>query len=410
MGTDNPANQLDNADDQHIQPSHASQDSGNRLRHALANLGLFFEAARERDPIPSLQEIAGDLLQTDDLEIAIPAGAGPVQYDDAQTLALPITFGGRPIGRLRMQRKQAFDAEDRTIAFMISQIISVVLEQSSLHGQIEQYHQQARANADTLEQLLIFKRQIVGGVTDPLHVALLLATQVPEMVGGDRASLLIVPEDQPDVPQLVLSNGTIASLERAREVRDTGLAGLVFRERRPLIIDETETDQRWLSMSLKSFEAPSRCAMAVPVVWADQVLGVLTVTTTQSRLFDPSHLNLLELVAHNVSLVLHSATLNERLGKLMRLLAEAMHDLHAPLQSTHQTLQQLLPEGPDVSADTRIAVTVGDLRTLAAALSRISSTTEQIQRAYDELLTLQQTVAATHLPGETTPDTPNPEG
>ena len=67
MGTDNPANQLDNTDDQHIQSSHAGQDSGNRLRHALANLGLFFEAACERDPIPSLQEIASELLQTDEI-------------------------------------------------------------------------------------------------------------------------------------------------------------------------------------------------------------------------------------------------------------------------------------------------------------------------------------------------------
>ncbi|GEM_PF-619334 len=409
MGADNPSNQLDNADNEHIQHPHAGQDGGNRLRHALANLGLFFEAACERDPIPSLQEIAGDLLQTDDLEIAIPAGVGPVQYDDARTLALPITLGGRPIGRLRMQRKQAFDAEDRTIAFMISQIVSVVLEQSSLHGQIEQYHQQARANADTLEQLLIFKRQIVGGVTDPLHVALLLTTHVPEMVGGDRASLLIVPEDQPDVPQLVLSNGTIASLERAREVRDTGLAGLVFRERRPLIIDETETDQRWLSMSLKSFEAPSRCAMAVPVVWAGQVLGVLTVTTTHSRLFDPSHLNLLELVAHNVSLALHSATLKDQVKKLMNLLAEAVHDLHAPLQSTRQMLQHLLPEQPDVSDETQIAVTVGDLRALAAATNRINTTAEQIRRTHDELLTLQQAVVAPQPSADTAPDAPNPE-
>ncbi len=384
MSKDYRANQSDNTDDQYIQV-HDSQESGNRIRHALANLGLFFEAARERDPLSSLQEIASDLLQTDDLEIAIPAGVDPVQYADAQTLVLPITLSGRPIGRLRMQRKRAFDAEDRTIAFMISQIISVVLEQSSLHGQIEQYHQQARANADTLEQLLTFKRQIVGGVPDPLHVALLLTTHVPEMVGGDRASLLIVPEDQPDMPQLVLSNGTIASLERAREVRATGLAGLVFRECRPLIIDETETDQRWVSMSLKSFEAPSRCAMAVPVVWANQILGVLTVTTTHSRLFDPSHLNLLELVAHNMSLALHSATLNDHVKKLMNLIAEATYDLQTSFGSVRYVLQHLLPEQSDVPDDTQISARVGDLRALATALTQIDTTRQQIQQAHTEL-------------------------
>lgn len=379
MGSQKPVDQSDSSND-HSRPPHTGPESGERLRYALANFGLFFEAARERDPLPSLQEIARDLIGADELHIAIPAGVGPVQFDDAHTLALPITIGGRPVGRLSMRRSTNFTAEDRTLAFIISQIIGVVLEQSSLYGQIEQYHQQAQANADTLEQLLSFKRQIVGGVNDPLQVALLLATHVPEMVGGDRASLLLISADQPDTPQLVLSNGTVTSPERAREVRDNGLAGLVFRECRPLIIDETETDQRWLAMSLKSFEAPSRCAMAAPVLWEDRVIGVITVTTTRSRLFDTSHLNLLELIAHNVALALHSATLNVRVKQLLALQADTVRNLQAPLQAATSTIHHLLPEHPN---GIQATVSLDDLRTIAAALAQIDAITQHLRTEPD---------------------------
>jgi transcriptional regulator with GAF, ATPase, and Fis domain len=125
--------------------------------------------------------------------------------------------------------------------------------------------------------------------------------------------------------------------------------------------------------------------MAVPVVWANQILGVLTVTTIHSRLFDPSHLNLLELVAHNMSLALHSATLNDHVKKLMNLLAESRHDLQASFGSVHYLLQHLLPEQPDVPDDTQISARVGDLRALATALAQFDTTRQQIQQVHAEL-------------------------
>ncbi|NJM05302.1 GAF domain-containing protein [Candidatus Gracilibacteria bacterium] len=110
------------------------------------------------------------------------------------------------------------------------------------------------------------------------------ATQVTAMVGGDRASLLLTLPATAQMPMLILSNGAVSSTERALAVRDNGLAGLVLRERRPLIIDETDTDRRWFSLSAHEYDAPTRCAMAVPLIWGERVLGVITVTTTQTHL------------------------------------------------------------------------------------------------------------------------------
>lgn len=359
------------------------QEQSKRLQDALAQLGLFFEAAHERDPLPSLGDLARALMEADELHIAVPAGMRETSGDDPHQLTQAIAINGRTVGRFTARRARPFDAEDYELAFVIGQLIGVVLEQSSLYSQVEQYQQQVQANTDTLDRLLLFERRVVSNLASPQQIALTLATLVPEMVGSERASLLLVPADQPDAPELVLSNGGMTSIERAREVRAGGLAGLVLRERRPIIIDETDTDRRWLS--LEEYDAPTRCAMAAPLIWGDQILGVLTATTTRSRLFNTSHLNLLELIAHNISLALYSANLKARLEALQTTMAGTIHSLNNALQAAQVCIQQLLPDDPQ---EMGMHVDASDLRKVATAIEEVSESANQLNIAHFKLLAL----------------------
>lgn len=248
-------------------------------------------------------------------------------------------IGRRVVGRIAAQRSHPpFDEDDRALAQALGPLIGAVLEQSSLQSLMEQYAHQAQANADTLDLLLTFGRRVVSATADPLQLALQLATQVPSMVGGERASLLLIPPDAPDEPILVLSNGTVSSAERAREVRDNGLAGLVLRERAPMIIDETDTDRRWLALKLREADSPTRCAMAVPLRWGERLLGALTVTTTQTHLFDTPQLNLLELAACHISLAVQAANLESRLTRLTDSIADANARLNAGLHAARAAM------------------------------------------------------------------------
>lgn len=361
------------------------QLSATRLRAVLSSLELFGEAAIERDPLPSLADLSRSLLHADAVSLTVPAL--PVQNvtPDAWLITRPIRISGRMIGRLDAQRATPFNADDQAIAVFLSHIISVVLEQSTLCNQNEQYRHQIEAQSGTLDQLLAFNQQIIGGTADYQQLALLLATQVPAMVGGERASLLLTPADQPDTPQLALSNGTFSSTERARTVRDSGLAGLVLREQRPIILDETETDRRWLSLDDREYEGRSRCAMAVPLLWHNQALGALTVTTTQSHRFGSSHLDLMELVACHVSLALHSTNLAARLQGLTDLLGDLVHNLNDPLQAAQLGIHMLLPLNPDV---VEVQVDTDDLTKIAAAMERIALVGRQLAAAHRSLLAL----------------------
>ncbi len=303
-----------------------------RLREALAGFGAFFAVGRrEADPLPALRDLAADWLHAEHLEIVVPAGTSALLAEEPGRLCGPILIGRRAIGQIEARRARPFDADDRALLGALGQILGIVFEHSAQQSQLDQHYHEAQANADTLDRLLGFGRLVVSAAADPQHLALALVTQVPEMVTGERASLLLIPDDSPHAPALALSNGTFASPERAREVRDSGLAGLVLSSRAPMIIDETDTDVRWLSLKVRENDAPSRCAMAVPLVWGDRLLGALTVTTTQTHLFGTPQLNLLELVACHISLAIHAASADSYLARMSDALSCAIRDLQVAL-------------------------------------------------------------------------------
>lgn len=291
------------------------QSRAARLREALAGYSAFIAAARHSDPLPRLQDLACDWLRAEDLAIRVPAGSAPLP-DDVTTICGPVTIGRRVVGRIEAKRSRPFDEDDRALLAALGQIVGAALELSSLHCQLDERAIQTQAHEETIDRLLAFGREVVGGSPDPLLLASQIAGEVPAMVGGERASLLLLPAEPGDEPAMVLSSGSWSTAERAREVAEHGLAGIVLRERAPLIIDETDTDRRWLGLRLSNGDQRTRCAMAVPLLWGERAVGALTVTTTHSRLFNPPQLNLLELIACHVSLAVHTATLDARAGAL----------------------------------------------------------------------------------------------
>jgi GAF domain-containing protein len=126
-----------------------------------------------------------------------------------------------------------------------------------------------------------------------------------------------------------------------------------------LIIDETDTDRRWVGLRLSQSDERTRCAMAAPLIWGERTIGALTVTTTQSRLFNTAQLNLLELVACQVSIAIHAAHLEAQLGLLARRLDGLASILEAALQETARG---------DLSALERAQLVVAQLRAEAEGL------------------------------------------
>lgn len=307
-----------------------------RLREALSGYGAFLAAARRPDPLPILRDLACDWLRAEDVIIHIPVGHSTHSCDEPGHMCGPITISRRVVGQIEAHRSRPFDEDDHALLGMLGQMLGAVLEYAALQGQLNERSYAVQAHSDTLDQLLAFGREVLRGASDPIDLATQIVGQVPLMVNGERASLLLLPLEAGDDPILVLSNGDRVSAERAREVSEHGLAGLVLREQAPMIIDETDTDQRWLGLRLNADDHRTRCAMAVPLRWGEQISGALTVTTTESRLFNPTQLDLLELVACHVSLAIHSTQADARLAATAATLGALATYLEAGLAAAAQ--------------------------------------------------------------------------
>lgn len=90
-------------------------------------------------------------------------------------------------------------------------------------------------------------------------------------------------------------------------VLDQGVAGHVFRHRKPILIADTETDERWIHLS----DDPNitRSVLSVPLLYRDQLNGILTLTHAEPHHFDRDDLTLAINIAGQAAVAIENAQL-----------------------------------------------------------------------------------------------------
>ena len=88
----------------------------------------------------------------------------------------------------------------------------------------------------------------------------------------------------------------VSRVRNLEDIVEEGLAGWVVRNRQPVLLQDTFSDNRWLKRPWEEKNGP-RSAVSVPFVTSDQVLGVLTLAHTSVDWFTQSDLALLASVA-----------------------------------------------------------------------------------------------------------------
>lgn len=156
--------------------------------------------------------------------------------------------------------------------------------------------------------------------------------------GAERATLLLNPDAPSDWQQILIryraDDSSIEHMDPTQSVRfarrawDKGLAGIVARERRGIIIQDTNEDTRW--QKFENSTSAARSVLCVPFVLNnDMVIGVLTLQHSDAAQFDENDLALLTIIANQASVALSNAQL--------------FHNL----QQTESKLQGILSAMPD---------------------------------------------------------------
>ena len=123
------------------------------------------------------------------------------------------------------------------------------------------------------------------------------------------------------VTESILTRGEVTQEERTNIINSVlkkGLAGWVKHHRQVGLILDTEQDERWLTLPNQPYAV--RSALAVPILWDENLLGLITLLHSHPGHFDHEATELIQKTADQVALVLENARLYGKLEEFSQFL------------------------------------------------------------------------------------------
>jgi len=227
--------------------------------------------------------------------------ANPLLPDTRSEAAIPLKVGERIIGTLDVQSTRPFAfTEDnmRTLQILADQM-AVAVVNSELFAETQEHLSQHRllhhitttaASGTTLEEAL---ESAVSG----LQVTL----------GGDRVSILLMDRERKFL-EIKASIGYSEEINQVRVSLGSGITGWAAAHRRSLRVDDTTVDSRYIQAS-----SNTRSELAIPLIYRNEVLGVLNVESEQLGAYTENDEEMLGTLGGSLAAVIANARLLEQI-------------------------------------------------------------------------------------------------
>jgi len=160
------------------------------------------------------------------------------------------------------------------------------------------------------------------------------------LTGADHGSLILLDSDG-GVTQSILSEGEISPQLTSELIEadfKKGLTGWVRRHRRIALVDDTQTDERWLAMPDQAYRV--RSALALPIITGEVLLGILTLKHSRPYHFTEEIVELMRITATQVAMVLENACLFTNLNHSLQSLGKANQKIEAYSRALDQELEK----------------------------------------------------------------------
>jgi non-specific protein-tyrosine kinase len=125
-----------------------------------------------------------------------------------------------------------------------------------------------------------------------------------DSVGATSGSIIVLDDRGEAMEGVLIYDGKVQTqtAEQLEDVVERGLAGWVIENRRPVVLDNTHEDERWLQRSLDNVDSKPRSAVSVPLMADNErIVGVLTLVHPNVGHFTRDDLSLLTAIAVGVS-------------------------------------------------------------------------------------------------------------
>jgi sigma-B regulation protein RsbU (phosphoserine phosphatase) len=161
-----------------------------------------------------------------------------------------------------------------------------------------------------------------------------------KLIDAEKGSLFLLNSNG------IVVESILTQIEAAQEVRtrligsvlDKGLAGWVLRHRQVGLITDTEIDDRWLTLPNQPYVV--RSALAVPIRWGEELLGILTLLHSQPGHFNDQDANQMQVTADQMALVLENARLYGKLEESYWSLDKAKQKIEAYSKALDNELEK----------------------------------------------------------------------
>jgi GAF domain-containing protein/nitrogen-specific signal transduction histidine kinase len=312
--------------------------------------GVYLVDEDERAPItriPRDQGLSGQVISSG--QPLLLHGADSVEnmdsviYGKADTpqsiLAVPMMLSGRTIGMLSAQsyHPNVYTEDDVQILSTLANQAAVAIQNGRLFNETERL-------ARELEMRVVERTAQLQREQQNTETLLRILTEVSSSLDLDRAlnRTLALLNDAIGAEQgtIMLLNAEdnllhyragygyltekVAGGGRGFKLKiGEGLAGWVVERREPALISDLLSDPRWVQTNVSSLE--HRSAIAMPLLVAEDVIGVLLVFHRRPNYFSPELLNMVKAIAGQVAVSINNAHLYElirdqaeRLGGMLR--------------------------------------------------------------------------------------------
>jgi signal transduction histidine kinase len=199
----------------------------------------------------------------------------------------------------------------------------------------------------TLQRLIDISRDL-NSTLDMRALLLRIVQSARDLTDSDAASILLV-EDTATLRFAAFCGPQVTELKNAEVPMTESLAGWVVKYNKTAVIDDAQTDKRLYVIEPSS---NIRSIVAVPMVFGDQVIGVLeNLTHDEPKPFKSEDVETLE----TLSSIAAVAVQNARLFQQSDWIAEIVHEIRSPLTSI-LTSAEILNQ-PQIDEETQTQIT-----------------------------------------------------
>ncbi len=267
----------------------ATGEAGSQMKRAGHKLGIGSKS------IVGYVAGRGEFLVVNDTTKDATYYANPLLPETRAEAAIPFKVGDRIVGVLDVQSVHAFAftednlrtlqilADQLAIAVVNSELFAETQEQLSQHRLLHHITSSA-ASGTTLEEAL-------DSAVSGLQVTL----------GGDRVSILL-PDSEHKFLEVKASMGYSQDVDKIRVPVGSGVTGWVAEHHRLLRVDNVAKDPRYIQAS------PNTCSeLAIPLMYRNEVLGVLNVESEQIAAYDENDEEMLGTLGGSLAAIIANA-------------------------------------------------------------------------------------------------------